>query len=100
MLPTSEPPVAPSSGARCRPGSPPARPPLAEMRPLGADRGVLAVPRVDPGLVRECAEQPLLDVVDQAGEPRRVLLRVADPAGEEAVPGEHVHAGVAGSTPD
>jgi hypothetical protein len=36
---------------------------------------------VDPGVVGERAEQPLLDVVDQAVESLRILLGVADPAG-------------------
>jgi hypothetical protein len=49
---------------------------------LGAERRVVAVAGVDPRLVRQRPEQPLLDVVDQAGEPLRVLLGVADAAGE------------------
>ena len=38
----------------------------AEVRALGAERGVLAVAGVDPRLVGQGAEEPLLDVVDQA----------------------------------
>jgi hypothetical protein len=52
------------------------------VRALGSDRRVLAVAGIDPRLVRQCPEQPLLDVVDQAGEPGGVLLGVADAAGE------------------
>jgi hypothetical protein len=37
---------------------------------------------VDPGLVRERGEDPLLDIVDQAGEALLVLLGVADAAGK------------------
>jgi hypothetical protein len=55
------------------------------VRALGAERRVLAVAGVDPRLVRQRAEDPLLDVVDQAREPGGVLLGVADAAGEEAV---------------
>jgi peptidoglycan/LPS O-acetylase OafA/YrhL len=74
--------------------SPAALAPLADVGTLGADRRVLPVARVDPGVVGQRSEEPLLDVVDQAGEPRGVLLRVADPAGEQAVAGEHVRAGI------
>src|SRR4051794_29041231 len=59
--------------------------PLREMRALRAQRRVLAVPGIDPCLVRQDVEQPLLDVVDQAGEPRGVLLGVADTARESGV---------------
>jgi hypothetical protein len=61
---------------------PPALAPLGEVQTLGADRGVLAVAGMDPRVVRQRAEQPCLDVVDEAGEPDGVLLRVAHPAGE------------------
>src|SRR3954447_10888906 len=74
--------------------------PLPEVRALGAQRGVLAVPGVDPRVVRQDGEEPLLDVVDEAGEPLRVLLGVADPAGKEAVAGEHVRAGALAAAPD
>src|SRR3954471_9682493 len=57
------------------------------MGPLGSDRGVLPVARADPGLVGQRSEEPLLDVVDQAGEPLRILLGVADPAGEQELSG-------------
>jgi hypothetical protein len=40
---------------------------------------------VDPGVVGERAEEPLLDVVDQPGEPLRVLLGAADPPGKPLV---------------
>jgi hypothetical protein len=52
------------------------------VRALGPDGRVLAVPGVHPRLVGECAEETLLDVVDEAGEAIGVLLGVADPAGE------------------
>src|SRR6478735_8054249 len=74
--------------------------PLGEVRALGAQRGVLPVPRVDPRVVRQDVEDPLLDVVDQAGEALGVLLRVAHAAGEEAVAGEHVRAGLLAAAPD
>jgi hypothetical protein len=67
--------------------------PLLEVRALGAQRGVLAVAGVDPGLVRQGAEDPLLDVVDEAGEPLPVLLGVADAAGKGVLTGPEVAVG-------
>jgi len=57
------------------------------VRPLGTKRGVLAVPRVHPGRVGKPAEDLRLDPGVQRLEPRRVLLRVADPAWEQAITG-------------
>jgi hypothetical protein len=54
---------------------------------LGADRRVLAVAGIDPRRVREGPEEPLLDVVDKAGEALRVLPGVADAAGEQELLG-------------
>ena len=66
--------------------------PLLEVRALGAEGGVLAVAGVDPGLIGQPVEQLGLDSRQQRGEPGRVLLRVADTAGEQAVAGEQVRA--------
>lgn len=74
--------------------SPAAGPPLRQRGALGAERAVLAVTRVEPGLVGQPVEKLPLDVVDELAEPLRVLLGVAHPAREERVPGEQVwHAG-------
>src|SRR5580698_2830205 len=69
--------------------SPAAFPPLAEMRALGSQRGVLAVPRVHPGTVGKRAEQPLGHVGEQRVE---VLgrVRLAHAAREQRVSREHV----------
>src|SRR3954454_243463 len=80
--------------------SPAALAPLREVWALGAQRGVLAVPGIDPRVVRQDGEDPLLDVVDQAGEALRLLLRVAPAAGEELVAGEDVRAGALAAAPD
>src|SRR4051812_33353265 len=71
------------SGGPAHQGSPAALAPLAEVRSLGADRRVLPVPGIDPGLVGQRPEQPLLDVVDQAGEAGGVLLRVPHATGKK-----------------
>jgi DNA-binding transcriptional ArsR family regulator/uncharacterized protein YndB with AHSA1/START domain len=63
--------------------------PLAQVRPFHAERGVLAVPGVDPGGVGHRVEQP----VDHVGEQRGEVLgggRLAHAAREQRVPGEHV----------
>jgi hypothetical protein len=52
---------------------------------LGAEGGVVAVARVHPRLVGQAVEELGLHAVEQRGEPRGVLLGVADPAGEQAV---------------
>jgi hypothetical protein len=61
--------------------------PLRQVRPLGPQGGVTAVAGVDPGRVG----QPVEDLGDDPGvqrvEPRRVLLRVPDAAGEQAATG-------------
>src|ERR671910_6263 len=80
-----------TTGSPAGGGSPASSAPLSELRSLGADRGVLAVAGIDPGVVRQRAEQPLLDVVDQAGEVLR-LPGLAHSSGEEAVAGEDVRA--------
>src|SRR5262249_39232918 len=72
------------------PGLPAALAPRAPVRPLGPERGVLPVPRVHPGGVRQPAEDLRHHAVVQRREPLRVPLRVADAAGEQAVPGEQV----------
>lgn len=54
----------------------------------------MAVARIDPGLVGQLVEELGLHVVEQARERLGVLVRVADPAGEEAVPGEQVRGAV------
>src|SRR5699024_11456903 len=69
--------------------------PLGQRGPLRAEGGVVAVARVDPRLVPEAVEEPLLDVVEQLGEALRVPLRVAHPAGEQRVACEEVVARLA-----
>jgi MFS transporter, DHA2 family, methylenomycin A resistance protein len=63
--------------------------PLAEVRALDSERGVLAMPRVHPGRVGQPVEQPLGHVGEQRGE---VLWCgcLAHAAGEQRVSGEHV----------
>jgi hypothetical protein len=55
------------------------------MRALDAERGVIAVARVDPGLVGEAAEELRLHVIEQRREASGVFLRVADAAGEQGL---------------
>src|SRR5690606_12046980 len=69
--------------------SPAALPPLLQLRPLRAERGVVAVPRVEPRLVGQHVEHPLLDVGHQLLEVLRTR-RLADTAGEQRVTGEQV----------
>ncbi|GAB3940503.1 hypothetical protein GCM10027614_24300 [Micromonospora vulcania] len=64
--------------------------PLGEGWALRAQGAVLAVAGVEPGLVRQLVEQLVLDVVDQRGEPLRILVGVTDATREEAVAGEEV----------
>ena len=69
--------------------SPPACPPLSELGPFPAERRVVAVTRINPGVVVEGAEDPLLEVVHQ----RREVLRrggLARTAGEQRVAREQV----------
>ena len=47
--------------------------PLGQVRTLGAERRVVAVARVEPRVVRQRAEHPLLDVVDERGEVLRAV---------------------------
>jgi hypothetical protein len=63
------------------------------VRALGAERGVVAVAGVEPGVVGELVEDPRPHVVDQ-GRERLRGGGLADAAGEEGVAGEEV--GVAG----
>jgi DNA-binding transcriptional ArsR family regulator len=78
-------PTLPEPGRLPAPGFP-----FGEVGTFGAERGVTAVARVHPGLVGQAAEQLRADVAEQRREPLRVLLRVADAAGEQAVAGEQV----------
>jgi hypothetical protein len=64
--------------------------PLFQVRPLGAERGVLPVSRIDPGAVRQPVEDLRHHALVERREPRRVLLRVPHPAREQAVAGEQV----------
>jgi hypothetical protein len=52
------------------------------VRALRAERGVAAVAREDPGRVRQSAEHLGLHPVEQRSEPGRILLGVANAAGE------------------
>jgi hypothetical protein len=74
-------------------GLPAALAPLGQVRPLGPERGVRPVPRIDPGAVRQPVEDLRHHALVQRREPRRVLLRVPHPAGEQAVAGEQVRPG-------
>jgi hypothetical protein len=69
--------------------------PLGQVRPLGPERGVLPVPRIDPGAVRQPVEDLRHHALVQRREPCRVLLRVPHPAGEQAVAGEQLRLGSA-----
>ena len=61
----------PSQNGAIRPRcSPAAFAPLAQVRALGPERGVVAVAGIHPGRVREPVEQALGHVVDQRGEVR------------------------------
>ena len=68
--------VDPTSPMPARPGRPKRRDlpaagaPFVQVRPLGAERGVVAVPGIDPGRVRERAEQAFGHVGEQRGEVR------------------------------
>ena len=64
--------------------------PLGQVRPLGPECGVLPVSRIDPGAVRQPVEDLRHHALVERREPRRVLLRVPHPAGEQAVAGEQV----------
>src|SRR4051794_29444764 len=63
-----------SKPGRAGRGSPAAGAPLGEVGAFGAERGVLAVARIEPGVVGEAVEQLVLHVVDQG---REVLLVAA-----------------------
>jgi hypothetical protein len=56
--------------------------PLIQVRPLGTERGVLPVPWIYPGGVRQPVEDLRHQAVVQRGEALRVFLRVADAAGK------------------
>ena len=75
----------------CWGGSPAAGAPLGERGALGAERGVLAVAGVEPGLVGQPVEELVLDVVDQRREvaPRRPSV-LPTPPGNRRVAGEQV----------
>jgi hypothetical protein len=53
------------------------------MRPLITQRRVLAVARIDPGLVGEHVEELGDDAVVEGGEALGVLVGIADAAGEQ-----------------
>jgi DNA-binding transcriptional ArsR family regulator/uncharacterized protein YndB with AHSA1/START domain len=82
-------PMPPRPARPKRQSLPAALAPLVQVGPLDAERGVVAVPGIHPGRVRERAEQALGHVVEQGGEVRRGV-GLAHPAGEQRVPGEHV----------
>ena len=67
-------------------GSPTAGVPVRKGRALGAERGVAAVPGVEPGVIGEHIEDLALNVTDEAGEVGRVAPGVADAAGEGRMP--------------
>src|SRR6185312_7142355 len=69
--------------------SPAAGAPFAEVRALDAERRVVSVTGIDPGLVGQDVEYPLIHVVDERLEVRR-RGRLADSAGEQAVAGEQM----------
>jgi hypothetical protein len=52
------------------------------VRTLDTEGRVLAVAGVDPRLVGQPREELVADVTDERGEPRLVLLGVADTTGE------------------
>ena len=79
-------PVRPASSRR----SPAAGAPLRQRGPLGAQRRVLAVARVEPGVVRQPVEQLVLDVVDQGARRCPARRSFADAAGEQRVAGDQV----------
>src|SRR3712207_141516 len=60
--------VSRDQSPRCPDRSPAARLPLVEGPPLGSQRGVVAVPGVEPGLVGEAVEELGPHVVDQRPE--------------------------------
>src|SRR5512139_2220397 len=65
--------------------------PFAQVGPLGAERGVVTVPGVDPRVVVVDVEDPVLDVVDQGLEALVVVAAGrSDATGEQRVPGEDV----------
>ena len=72
----------PSRLAGGTPCLPAALAPLFQVRALGAEGGVVAVPGVHPGAVGQPSEELRHDAVVQRPEALRVLLRVADLAGE------------------
>ena len=55
------------------------------MRPLGTQRGVVAMARVDDRVVAVYAEQSVADVIEKFLESSR-LLGLSDPAGEARGP--------------
>jgi hypothetical protein len=72
------------TGSPVRNASPAARTPLSELRALFAQCRVVPVAGVEPRVVRQFAEDPCLQVVDQAGEVRRGA-GFADTAGEQSI---------------
>src|SRR5690606_35906551 len=82
---------APSGNAKSREvrSLPAAAVPLGQAGAFRTQRGVAAMPRVDPRVVVHLVEDAGLHVSDQAAE-IRVAPGFSDPAGKEAVPGEQV----------
>src|SRR4051794_17213212 len=64
--------------------------PFREMRPLRAERRVVAVAGINPGPVGQRSEDFLFEAVHQAGEGVRVVERVSRPSGKQAVAREQV----------
>ena len=82
--------VADPGDASGRGRLPAALEPLAQVRALDAERGVGAVPGVDPGVVVVHVEDPLGDVGIQGLEALARVLGVSDPPREKRVPCEQM----------
>jgi DNA-binding transcriptional ArsR family regulator/uncharacterized protein YndB with AHSA1/START domain len=82
-------PMAPRPARPKRRDLPAALAPFVQVRALGTERGVAAVPGIHPGRIRERAEQAFVHVGEQRGEVRGGV-GLAHAAGEQRVPGEHV----------
>src|SRR5690606_10863730 len=70
--------------------SPAARPPLRQRWPLGAERAVVAVTGIEPGLVGQPVEDLAFHVPDEGVEVLGVAPGVSDATGEQRVAGEQV----------
>jgi hypothetical protein len=76
---------------KSRPRLPASGTPFVEVGALRAEGGVVAVARVEPGVVRELVEDAGRHVVDQRGEVGR-RPRLADTARKERVVGRQIRA--------